>query len=131
MKNFLNETLIKVRWVDIDCYSHLNNAKYFDFMVETRADILDSFSKEIPSVKYILIDTQCSFKKEVKYPSSIFVKQYCDSVSHTTFELSYEFFEDKKQEIVALGKAKLVCFETLKNKITKIPEQLLKKLISK
>ena len=124
-KKFLNETIINIRWVDIDMYSHLNNSKFFDYMVESRADFLGPFINEFKNIRYVLSETKCSFKKEFKYPSKVKIKQFCISNSAASFELLYEFYEENNDVLRAEGYAKLVCIDADKGKPCKIPESLL------
>ena len=65
-KKFLSESKIKIRWSDIDMYNHLNNSKFFDYMVEARADLFSDIANEISHVRYILVDVRCMFLKEFK-----------------------------------------------------------------
>ncbi len=36
-RKLINQIKIPIRWVDLDAYAHVNNARYFDYMSEARA----------------------------------------------------------------------------------------------
>lgn len=116
-KKLLTSTKIEIRWVDLDAYNHLNNAKYYDFMTESRSKALWELKDECG---YVVLENSCKYKKPVSYPSIITVEQYIYNITTTSFELFY-LFKDHAEVTIAEGNAKMVCFDLIKNRPVKIP----------
>jgi len=110
-----------IRWVDLDAYNHLNNAKYYDFMTEARSQDLWEFKD---SCGFIVTENSCKYKFPVNYPATIIVEQYVHSISASSFELFYSFYQKGNEKCFAEGTAKMVCFDLSKNRPVRIPEGL-------
>lgn len=110
-----------MRWVDLDAYNHLNNAKYYDFMTECRCIDLWPFTE---ICGFIVLENSCKYKVPMSYPSKIIVEQYVQNISTTSFEFVYVFKTHSSDKVVAEGFAKMVCFDLTKNRPVKIPEKL-------
>ncbi len=108
--------IIPLRWVDMDAYHHVNNARYFDYMAETRAIFLAPYLKD-RTVQFVLVHVSCDFKKPLVYPKNVWVKQYLSELTRTTFTCHYTFHEENDEDTVyAMGKGVLVslCAQNLK-----------------
>jgi len=124
-KKFLSQLEIPLRWCDIDAYQHVNNAKYFEFMGETRADFLRDFLATFTDCHFVLVDGRCNFKKAFYYPGNVLVKQYLLSVGNSSFELLYIFSPaDFPDDVYAEGYAKMVCVNPDLQKATRIPDEV-------
>lgn len=128
-QTFLNSTHIPLRWVDLDAYAHLNNAKFFDAMTEARANLLGDLLMSPGICQFILAQTNCTFKIPYHYPETIVINQYCESIGSSSFSLHYIFTAlNNTTSIYAEGTAKMVCFDPIEKKIVRIPQQLLQLL---
>lgn len=123
---FFSKHEFKLRWVDLDAYNHLNNAKYYDFMTECRAETLFEFKNEC---NFVVIENSCKYRQPFSYPENITVEQHIQNISSTSFEFVYLFKKSGSETVVSEGFAKMVCFDAIKNRPCKIPEKL-KALIS-
>ncbi len=113
---------IPVRWVDIDSYQHVNNAKYFDYMTESRAQCLMKLVTD-PNVQYILADTSCRFKLPITYPSNVIIEQIITDIGQTSFTIGYRFYADNNpNKICASGSARMVCFDVEQQKPCPVPD---------
>lgn len=126
-KKLLSKHEFKIRWVDLDAYNHLNNAKYYDFMTECRCVDFLNFQKECG---FIVSENSCKYKVPLGYPTNFVIEQYVQNITTVSFELIYLFKTDKLDKIMAEGYAKMVCFDLNKNRPVKIPEKL-KELFAK
>ncbi len=126
----LNEITIPVRWVDIDAYNHVNNSHYFDAMTEARAQYILPLSHLAPDCQFILVDTQCNFKKPYYYPGYIRLQQFLNKIGNSSFELNYLFLNDESDAIHAEGHAKIVCFSAMKKKVIRVPDGFREKIIN-
>lgn len=118
-KKLIIEKEFEIRWVDMDAYVHLNNAKYYDLMSECRVAAFFPFAQDC---HYVVVENSCKYKKSVEYPSTLLVKQYVQKISAVSFECIYIFLKGDIE--VAEGFAKMVCLNPLTKKPTKIPEKL-------
>lgn len=111
-EHLLNILEMPVRWVDMDAYGHVNNARFFDAMTEARADYFGRFIRHFPHHQLILVDTHCNFKKPYFYPGTMIIKQFLEKKGHSSFELSYQFYEKNSgmEQLYAIGSAKMVCY---------------------
>ncbi len=123
MKKLLNTLCIPIRWVDTDAYAHVNNARFFYAMTEARADLLKTVIDAADICQFILVDTQCSFKKPYHYPGSMIIKQFIEKIGNSSFTLSYEF-SDETEANYATGTATMICFDPLKKKPISVPEKI-------
>lgn len=118
-KKLIIEKDFEIRWVDMDAYQHLNNAKYYDLMSECRVASFFPFSQDC---HYVVVENSCKYKKSVEYPARLLVKQYVQNISAVTFECVYIFMNADVE--VAEGFAKMVCVNPETKKPRKIPEKL-------
>lgn len=112
---------IPLRWVDMDSYNHVNNAKYYDFMTESRALALVEFMNEC---NFIVSENSCKYKLPLEYPGTVMIEQFVQNLSATSFECIYVMKSSTSGLVHAEGYAKIVCFDTIKRRPCKIPEKL-------
>jgi acyl-CoA thioester hydrolase len=74
-KTLLNEITMPLRWMDMDAYAHVGNARYYDFMTDARVDL---FEKEKTlndlTIQYVVVESGCTFKQPIVYPGNILLK---------------------------------------------------------
>jgi acyl-CoA thioester hydrolase len=122
-EKLLNTLTIPIRWVDMDAYAHVNNSRFFDAMTEARADLLKTVISTSDTCQFILVDTQCSFKKPYQYPGVIIIKQYIEKIGNSSFTLSY-LFTDENTATYATGLATMICFDPGTQKPIAIPDKV-------
>ena len=128
-KKILNQIKIPIRWVDLDAYAHVNNARYFDYMSEVRAVWLEKQIVDLNQCQFILINAQCTFKKPFTYPGIVVLDQYLDSIGNSSIQLYYEFgLEGNLGVKYAEGFATLVCFDPRQGKPIRITDSVRKLL---
>lgn len=120
----MEQVEIPVRWVDIDSYGHVNNARYFDYMTEIRAMILPQFFAD-PNIQFVIADTSCRFKQPINYPCTIIIQQSTSRIGDTNFELSYNILTDKHPDVIhATGTARMACYHAIKKRTCTIPDDI-------
>lgn len=124
---FLGECLVDVRWADLDTYGHVNNTRYFEYMMEGRANLLREAVTPYDALQYVLVDTSCNFKKSIMYPDTIKMKHYLKEIGRTSFTLYCEFLSQDETVTFATGTAKLVCFDPKAQKPVAMPEFLMER----
>ncbi|MDF1655403.1 MAG: thioesterase family protein [Coxiellaceae bacterium] len=121
----MEQVEIPVRWVDIDSYQHVNNAKYFDYMTEARALCLINLNTD-PNIQFILADTSCRFKQPINFPSTVIIQQSISNIGHSSFQISYQFYtSDSPDKLRATGTARMVCFDAKNKTSCNIPQNII------
>ncbi len=122
---FIGECIIPVRWCDMDAYGHVNNSKYFDYFSEARILVLKQIMSEKHNILYMLVDTRCNFKKEIRYPETLKFKHYLKEIGRSSFTLVVDIYSQDESTYYAQGEAKLVCFDPERRKAIRIPDFLI------
>lgn len=113
---------IVIRWVDMDAYHHVNNARYFDYMAEARAAYFAEIL-ENKDTQYVLVHVSCDFKKPLVYPKNIIIKQYFAEISRTTFTFYYTFHDENEEStLYAIGKGILVSIDAKTGRPIPVPD---------
>ncbi len=77
-KTFVHESIIPIRWGDMDAFGHVNNAVYFRYIEQARINWLDSlglnFAQDEQGV--VVVNAFCNFMKPVEYPADLVIKTY-------------------------------------------------------
>ena len=120
-KRLLSTHEFNLRWVDLDAYNHMNNAKYYDLMSECRASC---FLNSAKNIGLIVTENSCKYKAQVRYPDILIVEHFIQNICATSFELTYIFTSKQSTNIVAEGYAKMVCLDLEKNRPVRIPEEM-------
>jgi acyl-CoA thioester hydrolase len=123
--HFIGECIIPVRWGDLDTYAHVNNSRFFEYMTESRAQVLSHIIRPTGDLQFVLAYTQCSFKKPILYPGSVLIKHYVKHIGHTSFTIICDLLSEDGSLLYAQGEGKLVCFDPVKGKPVAIPEKLM------
>ena len=128
-KKFLNEIEFETRWVDMDAYQHINNARYFDAASEARVKLFNGIRPEDMPCQIVLVESSCNFKRPFFHPDFMLVKQYLLEIGRASFTLEYEFYSKNHPGIIhAEAFAKMVCYDSVKKKAIGIPEVILQVL---
>jgi acyl-CoA thioester hydrolase len=125
VKNF--ETVIALRWGDMDAMGHLNNTVYFRLIEEARIQwfnkvgIVTSALEDGP----ILAHAACNFLKPMTYPSSAKVVQAITHVGRASVALDCEIQDSQSPEVVfAKCKSVVVWVDYRTGKSAPWPDQI-------
>ena len=77
-KKLVHESIIPVRWGDMDALGHVNNAVYFRYIEQARVNWLDSFGLKVTKgdAGVVVVNAFCNFLKQIAYPADLLVKTY-------------------------------------------------------
>ncbi|MFI4956981.1 MAG: acyl-CoA thioesterase [Gammaproteobacteria bacterium] len=125
---FIGECLVATRWGDLDSYGHVNNSRYFEYMTEGRGKVLSHIMTPYDETQYVLVYTNCTFKKSILYPGNVLIRHYLKGLGHTSFTIFSELLSEDGTVFYAEGDAKLVCLDPEKGAPVTIPERLREKL---
>jgi acyl-CoA thioester hydrolase len=123
---FKHKTHIEIRFVDIDAFSHVNNANYLTYLEIARVKYFD----EIADWKYdwskqgiILAKAEIDFIIPIRFTDEIAVYTRCSRLGTKSFDLEYRIvrmLEDKEQ-LMADGVTVMVAFDYTTQKSIEIP----------
>ena len=117
-----------VRWGDMDAFGHVNNTVYFRYMEQARIEWMESFlDLSVPStIAPVLVNTQCSFLRSLKYPDQIEVAMFIVSHGRSSFETHYRIFRLGSEKLLcAEGSGKVVWVDSLLEKSVPLPDTVL------
>lgn len=120
----LGDCFIPVRWTDLDAYSHVNNAKYFEYLTEGRAIVFRELILEPENFLIFLVYTQCSFLKQIEFPNTLKLKHYLKETGRTSFVILVDLFSEDETIHFARTECKLVCVDSVTQRPIRLPEQL-------
>jgi acyl-CoA thioester hydrolase len=134
-KKKIHETIISIRWGDMDSYRHINNTVYFRYMEQARIEWITSlgFSCTAEKEAMIMVNGFCNFYKQVSFPASLRVSTFVGQIGNSTVDLIntmdlIETSTGQEPVLCAAGGATMVWVDLEKNKSMPWPESILKVL---
>lgn len=88
----LFETVLPVRWGDLDADGHVNNTVMLRFAEEARMQWAAALKlhQEAPDRMPVVAAVGCSYRAPVHYPASLHVRVFCTRVGRTSMNLAFE-----------------------------------------
>jgi acyl-CoA thioester hydrolase len=134
-KKKIHETIISIRWGDMDSYRHINNTVYFRYMEQARIEWITSlgFSCTAEKEAMIMVNGFCNFYKQVSFPASLRVNTFVGQIGNSTVDLIntmdlIETSTGQEPVLCAAGGATMLWVDLEKNKSMPWPESILKVL---
>ena len=120
---------IPIRIADINYGNHVGNDAFVSIIHEARMQWLQQHGYtelNIEGTGLIMGDLSIEFKNESFYGDVVEVKIGAGEVSRASFNLYYQLFAKRNNEIILLANAKtgMVCYNYAAKKVVAIPEQL-------
>jgi len=116
-----------IRWGDMDAMGHVNNTLYFRYIEQARISWFDSLglrsliNGEGPS----LINTSCTFLKQLSYPGTVEIRTYSGEVGRSSVTTYIEIRPSYDPDVVyAEGSAKIVWVDYIRGKSVPLPEKM-------
>jgi len=123
-KKLVYETVIPIRWGDMDAMGHLNNTSYFRYLEIARIDWMRSigFEPDPEGEGMVIVNAFCNFYRQLEYPGDVLLKMYVSDPGRTTFE-SWGTMErtDLPGVIHAAGGATTIWVDFPKQKAVELP----------
>ncbi|HSB25263.1 MAG TPA: acyl-CoA thioesterase [Burkholderiaceae bacterium] len=131
-KKLVFESVIPIRWGDMDAMGHVNNTVYFRYMETSRIDWCRSIgcmpeqSKQGP----VIVNAYCSFIQQLRYPGDVLVKHHVTHVGRTSFDTFITMERaDHPGTIWAEGGARMVWVDFVTNQSLALPDWLRQKIV--
>lgn len=126
-KKLVYESVIPIRWGDMDAMGHLNNVSYFRFLETSRIDwVLSLGIKLDPNAEgIVIVNAFCNFYRQLEYPGDVLLKMYTSDPARTTFE-SWTTMErtDRPGVVYAAGGATTMWVDFRAQKSRALPDWL-------
>jgi len=122
---------LRIDWSDLDLYEHVNNVSYMRYFQSGRVNFWEATSiyehYKNSDQGTMLVSTKCDFKKSLFYPGNAIVKTKLDFIGNKSFGLEHVVLDDQ-EEICAMGKDIVVCFDFSKKQTIPVPDWLREKI---
>ncbi|MFM1817842.1 MAG: hypothetical protein RL364_702 [Pseudomonadota bacterium] len=87
-KKLVYETVIPMRWGDMDAMGHVNNTIYFRYLEIARVDWMEKANCGVNPQGQgpVIVNAFCNFYRQLEYPGDVLAKMYVSDPGRTTFE---------------------------------------------
>lgn len=125
---FKHSTPLQLRFVDMDAFGHINNARYLTYFEEARIkylhDIIDwkyGWSKN----GIILARAEIDFKMKAHFKDEIIIFTRCSHLGNKSFTLEYKMIKNENgtEIISASASTVIVMYDYEINSSIKVPEE--------
>src|SRR5690606_2006879 len=89
----VHESIVPVRWGDMDAMGHVNNTLYFRYLEIARMEWLGGLGMDgRPSGNraagegVLVMNAFCTFHRQLKYPADVLVRSFCGQAGRSSFE---------------------------------------------
>jgi len=126
-RKLTHETVIPIRWGDMDAMGHVNNTVYFRYMEVVRIDWLHTLGgpPDPSGCGPVIVNAFCNFIRQLEYPGAVLARHYVANPGRSSFE-TYITLErtDTPGLICASGGAKTVWVDFPAGKSVPLPDWL-------
>lgn len=129
--HFSFSTQIPVRITDLNYGNHLANDAVLSILHEARMQYLKNLGYtelSFAGIGLIMSDVAIEFKAEAFYGDLLQAFVTANDISRVGFDLHYKLKKNGTDEIVALAKTGMICFDYEKRKVTSLPTEAADKL---
>jgi acyl-CoA thioester hydrolase len=87
----LIETIIPLRWRDLDAYNHVNNSVFLTFLEQARIEWFDSLPEpwRSPQSEPILAAATVNFRRPIQYPETLRIHLMAERVGNSSLTVSH------------------------------------------
>ena len=126
-KKLVYETVIPMRWGDMDAMGHVNNTIYFRYLEIARVDWMEKANCGVNPQGQgpVIVNAFCNFYRQLEYPGDVLAKMYVSDPGRTTFE-SWCTLErtDQPGVIYAEGGATTIWVDFPQKKAIDLPDRV-------
>ena len=126
-KKLVYQTRFPIRWGDMDCMGHVNNAMYFRYIESARIDWYTSMGVETnpKGEGFVILNAFCNFYKQFEYPGEILLKLYVSDPGRTTLETWATLEKPEEPGVIhAAGGGTAIWVDFPRHKSAPLPEWL-------
>ncbi len=126
-KTFTHQSLIPIRWGDMDTMGHVNNTVYFRYFETVRLDWLFELGATTSpeGCGPVIVNAFCNFLRQLEFPGTVLARHYVANPGRSSFD-TYMTLErsDEPGVIYAEGGAKTVWTDYRAKRSVPLPEWL-------
>jgi acyl-CoA thioester hydrolase len=129
--SFSFSTQIPVRITDLNYGNHLANDAVLSILHEARMQYLKSLGYTelaFAGAGLIMSDVAIEFKAEAFYGDILKAFVTTEETSRAGFDLYYKLVKNDSEEVVAIAKTGMICFDYERRKVTSLPAEAVEKL---
>jgi acyl-CoA thioester hydrolase len=128
----MHETLIPVRWGDLDAFQHVNNTNYFRYMEQCRLEWFETIGIDVPDLGRFdivpnLVGAECRFIRAIHYPATVRVTIAAGDVGTKIVQTLHELWVG--DVLHAVGDCKLLWMSRKTNRSVDLPNEVREKLL--
>jgi len=123
-RTLIHEFPIVIRWGDMDAMGHVNNTVYFRYMEQARISWFEAMGilAGPDGAGPIIVSTSCNFRRELRYPGTVLVRQWVGDFGTSSFQTWLELGRtDEPGEVYADGTARVVWVDFPRRKSMPLP----------
>lgn len=127
-KRLVHETVMQIRWGDMDAFGHVNNTIYFRYMEQARIEWMNSLGYGLATSdeSMLMVNGFCNFYQQLTYPGDILVKTFVGAVGTSSADIYNTIaLKSDPESLSAEGGATMVWVDLKRNKSMPWPEQYL------
>ena len=117
---------IEIRYGDIDAQRHVNNARHFTYMEQSRSKYIKALGlwegSDFDAIGIILAEQSCRYIRPIQLESDIKVGVRTVRLGEKSIETQYSIQDSQTGEELAVGKAALVAYDYQLGKSIPIPD---------
>ena len=127
MAEFRFKHPVEIRYGDIDAQRHVNNARYFTFMEQARAQYLIELglwqAQNFDQIGIIMAEQSCRYIQPITLEQPIQVGVRTSRIGQKSIETEYSIQDTRSDEEFAVGKAILVAYDYQEKASIVVPER--------
>ena len=130
-KKLVHESIIPLRWGDMDAYRHINNTVYFRYMEQARIEWIAAmgYSMDTTIEGMLMVNGFCNFIQQITYPGDLLVKTYVGNIGKSSVDVFNTMaLTTEPEALCAAGGATMVWVDLQANKSMPWPKHVLDKL---
>jgi acyl-CoA thioester hydrolase len=126
------ETLIPVRWGDLDAFQHVNNTLYFRYMEQCRLEWFETIGIDVPHLDAVdivpnLVGAECRFMRAIMYPATVRVTIAVGDIGTKVVQTLHELWVG--DSLHAVGDCKLLWMSRRTNRSVELPQEIKNRLL--
>lgn len=126
-KKLVHESVIPMRWGDMDAMGHVNNTIYFRYFETVRIDWLHGIggTPNPEGVGPVIVNAWANFIRQLAYPGNVVARHYVANAGRTSFDTFMTLErQDEPGVICTDGGAKTVWIDFKAQKSVPLPQWL-------
>ena len=113
---------LDVRWADMDCIGHVNNATFLTYVETARIKLIEKLG--FTDVPIIMASIKIDYVNQLKYPSTMEIGQKISRLGNSSFDILTGIYNKDSGELITVSTTTLVCFDYETQKTITIPQKI-------